>query len=385
MKQNNRLTYLMPVLVICLAVACMPASVAQVAPSPNANKASPVQPLPDAFSINGDSLASVRKGLLSYAVRPLPERQLQSLDDTPRGFSVTVPLTIDRDQNGIYIDALIDNKKIRLELDTGGDAGVTLNQPTAAGIALNNSFSATFLGIQGSEPATEGIAHSMTIGALTLRAIDTVVVHGAVSDRNANVLGTPIFANYRVTLDFAANTLTLSRGGATMTAAAGESVLSVPFRQSDDGQIYLAVHICGQSTWACLDTGSGLNFVSLTVAKAAAAQLPPHESVSTSTSEKMGPGGSVKGTKILAFKRPLPILLDLDKNGTFSTTTQLGASFYEDVINSDPTYSFSQGASLGLPFFLQFRRVIIDYPSHMLILQGRVHGDPLFTSKPGEP
>lgn len=346
-------------------------------PHPNhAQTTAPTKPpvLPDAFSIYGDSLEAARKGLLAYSVAPLSEPQLRLRDRTPQEFSATLPLIINKAQTNLSVMAHIDNTPVLLSLDTGGGAGILLDKKTAKRIFLEHPHLVSLTGVSGMETATEGIAHNLTLGSLTLRAVDTAVPHHFVDLDAPCILGTPMLSRYRLTLDLTARTMTLSRGGAPEAAENNEASIALPFR-SDYGKIYLPCYIAGRLTWSQVDSGSPLNFLSLRTAKAAAAQISAQETKSVTTHLKAGLGDTYKTTSVVLLKRLVPISLDSeDTPRAFGTTSQVGMSTYNE---DDPTPSGIQSeALLGVPFLLQFHRVIIDYPSHMLTLQGLKHGAP---------
>lgn len=346
--------------------------------------------IPYAFSIYGDSLEAVRKGLLAYAVAPLPEQQLKLRDGTPNEFSMTVRLLVNKAHTNLSIMTQIDNTPVLLSLDTGSGAGVLLDKKTAKQITIDHPHLVGLAGASGTETATEGIAHSMTIGSLTLRAVDIAVPSHFIDPLAPCILGLPTFSKYRVTLDFAANTMTLSRGGSPIAAQKNDAYISLPFR-NDDGKIFLPCEIAGRLTWSELDSGSPLNFLSIRMAKAAAAQIPAQETRSVSTHLGFGVGNTYKTTSLMLLKRMVPISVDSeDTPGVFGTTSQIGMSSYEDDVATSS--GIEKEATLGVPFLLQYHRVIIDYPNHMLILQGLRHGAPrnvyaLYAKlpSPGEP
>ena len=328
--------------------------------------------IPYACSIYGDSLEAVRKGLLMYAVAPLSEQQLKLRDGTANEFSITVPLLVDKAHTNLSIMTRIDNMPVLLKLDTGGGAGVFLDKKTARQVALDHPHLVSLAGISGTETATEGIAHSMRVGSLTLRAVDIIVPHHFIDSSSPCILGLPTFSKYRVTLDFTAKLMTLSRGGTPVAAEKNDAHISLPFH-NDDGKIFLPCEIAGQLTWSELDTGCPINFLSIGMAKAVAAQIPAQETISASTRLKFGVGNTYNNTSLMLSKRMVPISVDSeDVPGAFGTTSQIGMSTYQDGLSGFS--SIQPQAILGVPFLLQYHRVIIDYPNHMLILQGLKHG-----------
>ena len=347
-----------------------------VPPTPTTTSQKP----PGAFFLFGDSLEAVRKGRLFYAVSPRSEQDLERLGVTSAPFSITFPLEVDRANNNVFVSARIEGRKFRLLLDTAGGPGIVLHGATAEGLKLQDAHSTTLFGSQGGETATEGLAHRMTLGRLTLGAIGVVVRRDPAyknTTLSASTLGTEIFGRYRMTLDFGANTMTLSRGGAPVTAVTGGASLAVPFR-SEQGNVLIPIHVANQPAWALVDSGSDTNVLSLSTARIAAAQVPSTWSASRVLSGKIGTGSTDKIFTLFGFKVPVPISINTSQADArhdgfgFGTTSYLGMSYIEDEL--DQFYRVPIGVLLGLPFLLQFRRVIIDYPNQMLILQEPQHG-----------
>ena len=252
-------------------------------------------------------------------------------------------------------------------LDTAAGPHVALNEATAYGIKLTDKVPTQVSGSQGTETATEGIAQSLALGKLILRQIITTVNHNSPPFCNG-ILSTQIFKHYRVTLDFAAQTMTLTRGG-ILAAPLGGAALSLPF-DDDDGNIFVPVRVLDQSGWALLDSGSDATSVSFKAAKAAATQVPSSDSKSIAIDQRFGVGDTAKKAKIIVFKVPVPVFLNTGhEDAEFSTTTQIGMSDIDDVLDPDFDGHGNINAQLGFPFLLQFQRVIIDYPRHTLILQ----------------
>lgn len=312
----------------------------------------------------------IRNGVLFRATFPLTEEALRRRDGTPAESSFTVPLMIDRVQNRLSVQALVSGRKVRLILDTGAMPAVSLDRATANGIKVADKVSIQQIGTQGSEPATLGLAKSLTLGKLTLQQIPTSV--GGSTPFYSCTLGLSAFKQYRVTLDFAANTMTLTRGG-ILAAPPGGSALFIPF-DDDDGYIFVPVRVLGQAGWALLDSGSDMNSLSFKAAKAAASQIPASYSNIITVNQKIGVGNTAGEFKVIGLKSAVSISMDTTpENAEFNTTSWLGMSSIDDVLDPGLDAHANMSALLGFPFFLQFQRVIIDYPSHTLILQYPLH------------
>ena len=335
----------------------------------------PSDPPPDVAPLFDDPHESIRKGLLFYAVSPRTEKDLRKLGATSAPFSVTIPIEVDRANSRVHVAADIDGRKVRLILDTGGGPMVALNGFVGKGLKLQGQFSDTMSGAQGEEPITIGLAHRMTFGPLTLGAVNVDIDHDP-SPIDDCTLGLEIFQYYRVTLDFAAKTMMLARGGVS-AASANNSSLSVPFRE-DGGKLYIPVHVLSRSVWAMLDTGSDGNEMALSLAKSAAAQFPEAGSKELILNGKVGAGDTQKKVTALVLGVPIPVFINTEQADAmpdgfrFGTASQFGVSFLEEVI--DRSHSLAATVKLGLPFLLQFRRVTIDYPSHLLTLEQPEHG-----------
>lgn len=317
-----------------------------------------------------DLVSRIRNGTLFSATAPLSEKNLRYKDGMPTGVSFTVPFTIDRVNNRLFVQAKVNNRRVRLILDTAGGPVIALNAATAKNIGLAGKVPIQIFGGQGTEPGTFGLAKSLEIGGLTLQGIATTV--GPNGPFYNCTLGLSVFERYRVALDFAANTMTLTRGG-ILVAPPGGTALSIPF-DDDDGYIFVPVRTLGQAGWALLDSGSDMNSLSFKAAKAAASQIPALDAKTAAVDRKIGAGDTARKFQVIKLKSPVPISMDTTPgDAEFNTTSWLGMSSIDDVL--DPGFDAHTGmiALLGMPFFLQFQRVIIDYPSHTLILQYPPH------------
>ena len=313
----------------------------------------------------------VRDGTLFHAIAPLSEEALRQKDGTPAEASFTVPLTVDRVHNRLSIQALVNNRKVRLILDTGAMPIVSLNQVVAHGIELTDKVAIQQVGAQGYEPATLGLAKSLTLGNLTLHQIPT-----SVSRKNSfygGLLGLSAFEHYRVTLDFAAKTMTLTRGGAPVPLPKGGASLAVSV-EDENGYLFVPVHVLSKDGWAFLDSGADVTLLSFGAATAAAAQLLASDIKTIISDQKIGVGDTARKFKIIGLKSPAPISMSIGHDDAiFSTTSQFGTSDIDDVLDGSFSTHTPIIAQLGFPFLLQFQRVIIDYPSHTLILQYPAH------------
>ena len=317
---------------------------------------------------------AIHKGLLFSAVAPVPEDALKRLDGTPNEQSFTVPLTVDRANNRLYVEAKINSKSVRLILDTGGGPMIGLDDATAKGIELTDKAGITVSGPSGNAAETGGLARSMTIGNLTLRQVLVTVSHKL--PYYSSTLGMQALTKYRITLDFAARTMTLTRGG-VLTLPKGGSTLSLPFDYAG-GYIFVPVHVLDQDGWAFLDSGSCDTIVSLKAAKTSALRLSASDAESVAIDKQIGLGDTEKKITVLTLKVPIPISLDAGHDSTqFSITSLGGASAIDDALNNQFSAGGSINALLGFPFFVQFQRVIIDYPNRTLVLQYPVKDTPL--------
>ena len=80
----------------------------------------------------------IRSGTLFRAMTPFSEETLRRRDGTQTEASFTVPLMIDRVQNRLSVQALVNSRKVRLILDTGAMPVISLDQTTAQGINLTD-------------------------------------------------------------------------------------------------------------------------------------------------------------------------------------------------------------------------------------------------------
>jgi hypothetical protein len=168
--------------------------------------------------------------------------------------STTIPIELEN--NHIYADALVDGKKVRVIVDTGGLNLLTPASAKRLGITAEGKLAASGVG---EERADLALAHGreVRLGGAVLEnpvfyVIDLGPLPAAEGTEIDGLVGFEMFRRFRVTIDYAAKTLTLA-DPARFTPPAGAHV--VPFDLADRIPIVSGT-LDGLPVRITVDTGS---------------------------------------------------------------------------------------------------------------------------------
>lgn len=141
----------------------------------------------------------------------------------------------------------------RLVLDTGGSIMVSLDEKVAEEIGLKSVARASVRGVSGKQETGQALLDELQIGTITCKRVmaRTFDVRGALMNAADGIIGTGIFADGRMMLDFANGQLVISRSQAA--PAAGEAV---ELRLVADAKLMTPVTLAGQPAVALLDTAA---------------------------------------------------------------------------------------------------------------------------------
>jgi len=272
-----------------------------------------------------------------------------------------VPLSFDPENGLCYIPVRINGHEIPAILDTGAH-DIMLTEEAVKLVKLEGKTADTLSGIQGNEPAFSGVVRSLDVAGNEFSRVSVFEMLG----HKMSGIGTRLFAQSKLILDFAGKKMMLVPSASKNAPAPNGKIVTLPFKNVD-GQIYLPIHILNQSAWACLDSGCPLNLMSLEAAEPAIKLLPPSQVSSTTGNEKLGIGNGQREVKWKIFGNAVPISVDSIPNGpAVDTTCQMANSLA--AANQDPDgphYS----VVLGLQFLLQYQKVTIDYGMNTITLQ----------------
>lgn len=237
----------------------------------------------------------------------------------------------------------------RMVVDTGGSITLALDETVAAEVGLKSVAKASIRGVSGKQETGQCLVEELQIGTIKCRRVVTRTfdVHSAILNAADGIIGTGIFSQARMTLDFAGGQLVLSPS--TDRAAAGRAV---DMRLVSDAKLMAPVTIQGQPAMALLDTGAD----TVAMAPARLKQLFPDREIET-----LGGGmpigvGAGKGPEI-----SLTSGVSLDFAGRkFENYGGLALDVLDNVLS--PVLGVQIDILLGMPTFRAMKSCTVDFP-----------------------
>ena len=151
-------------------------------------------------------------------------------------------------------DVLINGQgPFRLVLDTGGSVALTLDRELAERIGLKNLGEALVHGVEGQQASGQSVADRVSLGSIVLgrvmvRTIEMPAALGGLAD---GILGTGVFADARMTLDFANGLLKVEPSSDKPAPGTPQ-----PLRIVGDGKLLTFVQVAGRRRVGLLDSGA---------------------------------------------------------------------------------------------------------------------------------
>lgn len=294
-------------------------------------------------------------------VRPISSSDLKNIDKASANISIV--RRIESGDGTIVFIAHIGDRRLRLMLDSGANGGMVLRDSVARALQLPARGRGEIRGVQGSAKTILYLASEMEVGPLRLRNVEINAVKD-VPDTIDGVIGVDVLGGYRVTVDFDANTMTLSCGqpGPLPPEAVEISYLTPMYRK-----IMLPVQIGGEAVWATLDTGSSLTFLSRAVARRMSSVPPAVQLEDHVIDRQLGFGVTNTQLRFVGANKEVKLsLIGASKPLNHTLEFLVGGSFLDELMS--PAYTFELGAILGIDFLRTFRQFTIDPNERKLIL-----------------
>jgi len=237
----------------------------------------------------------------------------------------------------------------RMAVDTGGSVTVALDEAVAEEIGLKSLSKGTVRGASGRQDTGYALIDDLQIGAIKCRRVMTIVfgVRAAIMNAADGIIGTGIFNDGRMTLDFAGAQLVVSAS----RAEAG------PGRDTDlwlvgDAKLVTPVTLQGQPALAMLDTGADV----VALAPSRLAELFPGREVQKITP---GMGLGVGNTELPAIS--LNPGVDLTIAGRrHENYSGLGLDALDTALS--PVMGVQTDVLVGMSLFREMRSCTVDYP-----------------------
>jgi predicted aspartyl protease len=237
----------------------------------------------------------------------------------------------------------------RMIVDTGGSIMLALDQAVADEIGLKSIGKASVRGVSGKQETGQVLVDELHLGTIKCRRViaRTFNVRGAVMNAADGVLGTGLFWQARMTLDFAGGQLVVSGSGDETAAGA-----PLDLRIVSDAKLMALVKLEGQPAVAMLDTGAD----AVAVAPSRLKQLFPDRKVAS-----IAPGLALGVGSDQMPKISLGSGVKLEIAGrTYDNYSGLGLDVLDDVLS--PAIGVQTDILLGMPLFRDMKSCTVDFP-----------------------
>lgn len=235
----------------------------------------------------------------------------------------------------------------RMVLDTGGSVSLSLDSGLAEELGLERIADAAVHGVGGKDTAWQTIVPELRVGSIAVQNVMTraFAVRRSTAFACDGIIGTGIFADARMTLDFESARLVV---GPSSDAPGAGDALTV--RVIGDAKIMAPVTLHGQPATGLLDSGAGLVAVSPNRLR----KLFPGEEV---TSLAVGAAGVGAGETSVGFGRPV----DLTFGGKhYPSASGVGLDALDGLLST--FLGMQADVLIGVPIFRDMRSFTIDFP-----------------------
>ncbi len=237
----------------------------------------------------------------------------------------------------------------RLIVDTGGSIMVALDQVVADEIGLKSVATASVRGVSGTTESGQALIDDLQIGSIRCKRVVSRIfdVRGAIMNAADGIVGTGIFSEGRMTLDWANAQLVVSP---SKTEPGPGTAVDV--RLVGDAKLLSPVTIEGQPAVALLDSGADAVALAPSRLKTLFPDEPMQE-FSTGIGIGVGTGEMPKIT--------LGSGVRLEFGGrTFENYSGLGLDVLDNTLG--PVLGVQCDILLGMPTFREMRSITVDFP-----------------------
>jgi len=247
-------------------------------------------------------------------------------------------------------DAVINGRgPYRLIVDTGGSITLSLDESIAAELGLKSVATSAIHGVGGREESGQVLVDELRIGPITCRRVmtRTFAVRQAVAFSADGILGTGLFADARMRLDFEKGILTIEPAG----DRAGPGVPG-ELRIVGDGKLVVPVILAGQPATALLDTGAD----ACALSPARLRQLFPGRQIRSLPAFTLGVGNELRPGLSLSPG------VDLELAGRkYSNYAGIGLEILDYLLS--PLLGVQIDVLMGMPVMRDMKSLTIDCPS----------------------
>ncbi len=291
-------------------------------------------------TIVGEAIAGVPEFLAQIGTAPLNQVAQTGAAPMPPLVMLNLP----------SCDAFINGHgPYRLIVDTGGSIIFALDQAVADEIGLKSLGQASIRGVSGKQETGQSLVDELQIGTLTCRRVMTRTfdVRGAIMNAADGILGTGIFWQARLTLDFAGGQLVVS-------PSRDEPGPGTPMdvRLVSDAKVMGLVTLEGQPAVGMFDTGAD----AVALAPSRLQRLFPDRKVET-----ISPGLAlgVGGDQTPKISLGAGVRLEL-AGRRYENYSGLGLDVLDTTLG--PELGVQTDILLGMPLFRDMKSCTIDFP-----------------------
>ncbi len=238
----------------------------------------------------------------------------------------------------------------RMILDTGGSILMAIDEQIATDVGLATLATGVVRGVSGKEDTGQVLVERLEIGGITCKRIMTRTMPFREKFMNAadGLIGTGIFADARMTIDFANQSLTIAPS--TDRPAAGTEL---DVRIVGDAKVMALATVADKPVVAMLDTGADIMALSPSRLKT----LFPDEAIRTLDLAHMGVGIGGEAAPKISLNPSVDLTFggrDFDDFGT------IGLDALDTLIG--PIIGVQSDLLVGMPLFRQMASLTVDFP-----------------------
>ena len=236
----------------------------------------------------------------------------------------------------------------RMVVDTGGSITLALDQAVADEVGLKSFGKASVRGVSGKQESSQVLVDDLQIGTIKCRRVvgRAFDVRKAIMNAADGIVGTGIFTDGRMTLDFAKGELAISRSSEQPGPGKATELLLV-----SDAKLIVPVTVEDKPGVAMLDTGADV----VALAPSSLKRLFPDRKV-----EKFNPGMALgvgsEGTPAVSIGSGVTLQL---AGRTFENSGGLGLDVLDDVLS--PVIGVQIDILVGMPTFRDMKSCTVDF------------------------
>lgn len=238
----------------------------------------------------------------------------------------------------------------RMIVDTGGSVTVSLDEDVAAQIGLTSLAPASVHGISGKQECGQALVDELKIGGITCRRVltRTFAVRKAVAFSADGIIGTGLFADGRMTLDFL--------NGRLMVRPSSEEAgpgTSAELRVVGDAKLMALVSLQGQPAAAMLDTGAD----AFAVAPSRLASIFPGRKITSIAAPSPAFGVGAEEGPAISLTPGIDFVFAGRKYENFGG---LGLDVLDTLLS--PMMGIQTDVLAGMPVMREMKSLTVDFP-----------------------